>query len=144
MTEAIPTNPPADDDKEGLARLAQFEDCASGSAFGKLECDDAGQMVAWHPLLDHLIDVAACFVRLCQCRSIRRAMERAAGRKLTSKDIVRLAVLVFLHAGRHLRCNDGPCSTALALSRQRDPLLQHMSAQIRVDQPPGHLGNGFA
>lgn len=68
-----------------------------GSAFGKLERDDAGQMVAWHPLLDHLIDVAACFVRLCQCRSIRRAMERAAERKLTSKDIVRLAVLVFLH-----------------------------------------------
>lgn len=28
-TEAIPTHPPADDDKQGLARLAQFEDCAS-------------------------------------------------------------------------------------------------------------------
>lgn len=69
----------------------------SPRAFGKLERDADGHLLAWLPLLDHLIDVAACFVRLCACRSIRRALERSAGRKLTSRDIERLAVLVFLH-----------------------------------------------
>lgn len=69
----------------------------SPRAFGKLEPDADGHLVAWLPLLDHLIDVAACFVRLCACRSIRRALERSAGRQLTSLDIERLAVLVFLH-----------------------------------------------
>jgi hypothetical protein len=29
MTKATPTPMAADDDKQGLARLAQFEDCAS-------------------------------------------------------------------------------------------------------------------
>ncbi len=67
------------------------------AAFGKLERDKDGHTIAWHPLTDHLIDVAACFVRLCRCRSIRRALERAAGRTLSVRDIARLAVLVFLH-----------------------------------------------
>jgi CRISPR-associated endonuclease/helicase Cas3 len=66
-------------------------------AFGKLERDASGNLVAWLPLIDHLVDVAACFVRLCACRSVRRALERAAGRELTARDIQRLAVLVFLH-----------------------------------------------
>ncbi|MEY6432160.1 CRISPR-associated endonuclease Cas3'' [Thioalkalicoccus limnaeus] len=66
-------------------------------AFGKLDRDEYGIVVAWHPLVDHLIDVAACFCRLAGCRSIRRAMERAAGRELSPKDLARLAVLVFLH-----------------------------------------------
>ncbi len=66
-------------------------------AFGKLQRDDCGCVTAWHPLIDHLIDVAACFERLCRCRSIRRALARVAGRELTPTDLGRLAVLVFLH-----------------------------------------------
>jgi CRISPR-associated endonuclease/helicase Cas3 len=66
-------------------------------AFGKLDRDERGVISAWHPLIDHLTDVAACFERLCKCRAIRRAMERAARRKLTSQDVARLAALVFLH-----------------------------------------------
>ncbi|MFP4245602.1 MAG: CRISPR-associated helicase Cas3' [Halochromatium sp.] len=66
-------------------------------AFGKLERDTAGNFVAWLPLIDHLVDVAACFSRLCACRGVRRALERTAGRKLTSRDIQRLALLVFMH-----------------------------------------------
>jgi len=65
--------------------------------FGKLERDQDGNVTAWHSLIDHLIDVAACFERLCRCRSIRRALEQAAGRVLTLRDIARLTVLVFLH-----------------------------------------------
>lgn len=66
-------------------------------AFGKLERDNLGAVSGWHPLVDHMIDVAACFERLSSCHSIRRAMEKAAGRKLDERDIARLSVLVFLH-----------------------------------------------
>ncbi|MHB1292876.1 MAG: CRISPR-associated endonuclease Cas3'', partial [Sulfuricella sp.] len=66
-------------------------------AFGKLERDDLGTVIGWHPLVDHMIDVAACFECLSTCHSIRRAMEMAAGRELDERDIARLSVLVFLH-----------------------------------------------
>ncbi len=71
-------------------------------AFGKLKRDDNGTIVGWHPLIDHMIDVAACFECICSCHSIRRALDNAAGgtaedRKLNERDIARLAVLVFLH-----------------------------------------------
>jgi CRISPR-associated endonuclease/helicase Cas3 len=67
------------------------------NAFGKMRFDKESDAQEWHPLIDHMVDVAACFVRLAQCRSIRRALEQCAGRKLTDQDIARLAVLVFLH-----------------------------------------------
>lgn len=69
----------------------------STRAFGKLKRCDNGFVIGWHPLLDHMIDVAACFVRLCDCNAIRRAMHVTAGRMLNEHDIERLAVLVFLH-----------------------------------------------
>lgn len=69
----------------------------SFSAFGKLQRDESGAITGWHPLVDHMIDVAAVFDRLCLCRSIRRSMEKAAGRKLGEADIARLSALVFLH-----------------------------------------------
>ncbi|MEA5098169.1 MAG: CRISPR-associated helicase Cas3' [Burkholderiaceae bacterium] len=65
-------------------------------AFGKLDVSENG-IERWHPLLDHMIDVAACFVSLVQCRGIRRALERLARRVLTDQDVERLAVLVLLH-----------------------------------------------
>ena len=66
-------------------------------AFGKLERDSLGVAIRWHPLIDHMIDVAACFECLSTCHSIRRAMKEAAGRELDERDIARLSVLVFLH-----------------------------------------------
>lgn len=66
-------------------------------AFGKLQRNESDIIVAWHPLVDHMIDVAAVFKGLCRCRSIRRSMEKAAGRKLEDIDIARLSALVFLH-----------------------------------------------
>lgn len=44
-----------------------------------------------------MIDVAACFERLCGTQAIKRSCERLAKRNLTRQDIQRLAVLVFLH-----------------------------------------------
>ncbi len=66
-------------------------------AFGKLERDNLDAVSGWHPLIDHMIDVAACFECLSACHSIRRAMVKAAGRELDERDIARLSVLSFLH-----------------------------------------------
>lgn len=66
-------------------------------AFGKLERDVGGQVIGFHSLTGHMTDVAACFYRLCQCRSIRRLLESSAGRSLSDIDIARLTVLAFLH-----------------------------------------------
>jgi CRISPR-associated endonuclease/helicase Cas3 len=60
-------------------------------AWGKLSRD------GFHPLLDHMTDVAACFLALVQCASVRRSLDQAAGRELDDSDLQRLAVLVFLH-----------------------------------------------
>lgn len=64
-------------------------------AFGKLarSADD----IEWHPLVDHLADVAAVFEALCVCRAIRRSLEAVAGRSLDHRDLARLAALAFLH-----------------------------------------------
>ncbi|TXT36599.1 MAG: CRISPR-associated helicase Cas3, partial [Comamonadaceae bacterium] len=66
-------------------------------AWGKLSRDDAGQLASEHPLLDHMTDVAACFLALAECAAVRRSLEKTAGRALDAADLQRLAVLVFLH-----------------------------------------------
>lgn len=67
-------------------------------AFGKLQRQLAGQpAVCWLPLVDHMADVAACFHRICRCRSVRRSLESAARRTLDETDNARLAVIAFLH-----------------------------------------------
>ncbi|MCK2089334.1 CRISPR-associated helicase Cas3' [Thauera aromatica] len=72
-----------------------FVDLTESSAFGKLRRPLDG--LEWHPLVDHLADVAAVFEALCSCRSIRRSLEAAAERALEVRDTARLAALVFLH-----------------------------------------------
>lgn len=67
------------------------------SAWGKLSRDKSGQSTGEHPLLDHMTDVAACFLALAECTSVRRSLEETAGRALDAVDLQRLAVLVFLH-----------------------------------------------
>lgn len=67
-------------------------------AFGKLKRNpETGGISQWLPLLDHMIDVAYCFQRLCRCHSIQRALASAAGRELDDADLARLAVIVLLH-----------------------------------------------
>jgi CRISPR-associated endonuclease/helicase Cas3 len=44
-----------------------------------------------------MLDVAACFLAIANVQSIRRALECAAGRTLSDTDLMRLAVLAFLH-----------------------------------------------
>ncbi|MFM0327640.1 CRISPR-associated helicase Cas3' [Caballeronia glebae] len=74
---------------------------ADNVAWGKLDpvadWGNAGFAPAWHPLIDHMIDVAACLFELAHCRGVRRPLERAAGRRLTEVDLVRLAVFAFFH-----------------------------------------------
>lgn len=66
-------------------------------AWGKLQRDAAGHLIGEHPLLDHMTDVAACFLALAECTAVRRSLEQTAGRALDAADLQRLAVLVFLH-----------------------------------------------
>lgn len=66
-------------------------------AWGKLSRDKSGQLTGEHPLLDHMTDVAACFLALAECSAVRRSLENTAGRALDAADLQRLAVLVFLH-----------------------------------------------
>ncbi len=67
------------------------------AAFGKLTRDQDGKVVAWLPLVDHLLDVATCFASLCTIRGVCRSLDCAAGRKLAAPDLARLTVLAFLH-----------------------------------------------
>lgn len=67
------------------------------AAWGKLSRDKSGQLTGMHPLLDHMTDVAACFLALAECVAVRRSLVRTAGRELDDADLQRLAVLVFLH-----------------------------------------------
>lgn len=66
-------------------------------AWGKLQYDVIGSLRREYLLLDHMTDVAACFVALTKCTAVRRSLEKAAGRALDTADLQRLAVLVFLH-----------------------------------------------
>ncbi|WP_211260289.1 CRISPR-associated helicase Cas3' [Xenophilus azovorans] len=50
-----------------------------------------------HPLLDHMVDVAAVLSALLLLPAVQRALDWAAGRPLTDVDRARLAVLTFLH-----------------------------------------------
>ena len=66
-------------------------------AWGKLTRHESGQLKEIHPLLDHMTDVAACFLALTECSAIRRSLNYTASRILNGADLQRLAVLVFLH-----------------------------------------------
>ena len=66
-------------------------------AWGKLSRDKSGRLTGEHPLLDHMTDVAACFLALAECMAVRRSLELTACRDLDVTDLQRLAVLVFLH-----------------------------------------------
>jgi CRISPR-associated endonuclease/helicase Cas3 len=66
--------------------------------WGKLEKDDEGRVVAWHPLLAHCADVAACAEALLRRTLLRRRFATLAhAEDLTDADIARLCVLAALH-----------------------------------------------
>ena len=75
--------------------MKDLEHLTLSQAFGKLNRQQLE--VAWHPLVDHMLDVAATFEALCSCKAIRRALECAAKRTLNTCDIARLSGLAFLH-----------------------------------------------
>lgn len=89
--KAIVSEPPAQSDGHVLAAHVQRV------AWGKLSRGESGQLTGEHPLLDHMTDVAACFLALAECAAVRRSLERTACRDLDVADLQRLAVLVFLH-----------------------------------------------
>jgi CRISPR-associated endonuclease/helicase Cas3 len=68
---------------------------APWTPWGKLTRQPEGPIV--HPLLDHMVDVAAVLETLLRLPAVKRALEFAAGRRLSAVDHARLAVLAFLH-----------------------------------------------
>jgi len=61
-------------------------------AWGKL--DDSN---GYHPLVSHMLDVAACFSSLTKVNSVRRSLDCVAGKPLSALNIARLTALAFLH-----------------------------------------------
>jgi CRISPR-associated endonuclease/helicase Cas3 len=66
--------------------------------WGKLLKGEQGQIIAWHPLIDHCADVAACCEALLEKTIIRRRLATLAGLdSLSAKMVERLCVLASLH-----------------------------------------------
>ena len=66
--------------------------------WGKLESDADGRVTAWHPLVDHCADVAACCEALLGCDTLRRRLARLAGlADFSPVQLARLGVLAGLH-----------------------------------------------
>ena len=69
-----------------------------GGFWGKLQKDDTGEVVEWHPLEDHCADVAACTEVLLGMPVLRGALARLGGLEdLTAVQRARLCVLAALH-----------------------------------------------
>jgi CRISPR-associated endonuclease/helicase Cas3 len=66
-------------------------------AWGKLHRDKSTGCVSFHSVVDHMLDVANCFVALANVPAVRRAMDAAAAHPVSEVDVQRLAVLAFLH-----------------------------------------------
>lgn len=108
---------------------------AVDTAWGKLSRDKAGQLMGMHPLLDHMTDVAACFLALAECAAIRRSLEQTAGRDLDAADLQRLAVLVFLH-------DVGKANAGFQARRWQAP--DNPPAYWIARSPSGHGPEGWA
>jgi len=66
--------------------------------WGKKETDDGGQVVAWHPLLDHCADVAACCSTILDKTLIRKRLATLGGLDdLSAVQASRLCFLAALH-----------------------------------------------
>lgn len=83
--------------------LASHMDPPVSSFWAKLDHDDGGNLVGWHPLIDHCADVAACFETLLAQRIIQLRLAQIGGlEELGSVRIHRLCVLAGLHdAGKY-------------------------------------------
>lgn len=108
---------------------------AANAAWGKLSRDKAGQLTGMHPLLDHMTDVAVCFLALADCAAIRRSLEKTAGRDLDETDLQRLAVLVFLH-------DVGKANAGFQARRWQAP--DSPPAYWTARSPSGHGPEGWA
>lgn len=66
--------------------------------WGKLEKDEGGTVVAWHPLIHHCADVAACTLVLLDRSILGRRLARLAGWEALDATVVeRLAALAAFH-----------------------------------------------
>lgn len=89
--------------------------------WGKLERDADGNVLSWHPLVDHCADVAAVFEALLRHTLLGRRLAHLMGAEaLTAQQIARLTALAALHDGG--KFNDG----FQARSRPKAPFVGHV------------------
>jgi len=97
------------------------------SFWGKLSRNEGGQVIAWHPLVDHCADVAACCEALLERTLLRRRLAALAGLEdLDEVQCARLCVLSALHDVGKFN---------LGFQRKADPDQQDVA---------GHVGEVFA
>ena len=80
-------------ERHGLVAQQSVDDPFVRQPWGKFDRAGGTQ----HHLAHHCADVAACFLTLVRFPVFRVRLEKAAGRPLSDRDLVRLAAVVFLH-----------------------------------------------
>lgn len=66
--------------------------------WAKLEHDSSGNVIAWHPLVDHCIDVGLVFKSICVETRIRHALAKIVNKEdLTATQIDRMSFLAAIH-----------------------------------------------
>ncbi|MEF3169274.1 MAG: CRISPR-associated helicase Cas3' [Deltaproteobacteria bacterium] len=95
--------------------------------WGKLLQDKStGKVLSWLPLSDHCLDVAMVFRNLVELPGIRKNLEQAVGKPLSSTQCDRLAVIAFLH-------DLGKCNTGF--QAKRDPMAHNTAGHVREVAP---------
>ena len=95
--------------------------------WGKLKRDnETGNVLERLALTDHCLDVMMVFRQLCELPSIRRTLNRAAGKNLTSRQLDRMAVFAFAHDFG--KCNWG-------FQAKQDPQARLTAGHVRETLP---------
>lgn len=95
---------------------------------------ETGELVAWHPLEDHCVDVAVTFRALLELPGIKRSLVAAARSSLTSIQLDRLAVIALLHdVGKSNRGFQGKLEKGAA----RVGHVREFAGLLALDEPAG-------
>ncbi|MEL6343390.1 MAG: CRISPR-associated helicase Cas3' [Myxococcota bacterium] len=98
--------------------------------WGKLERDTQGQLLQWHPLVDHMIDVGVCCEALLERTILGQRLSYLAGCELSSAHVARLSVVAALHdIGKF---NHGFQNKAIG----KDPCAGHVQELLYFYQNP--------
>lgn len=116
--------------------------------WGKLQRSPSGEVVEWHPLVDHCLDVALTLRALIQLPPFGRALQQSTATSLDEQAFDRLAVLGFLHDvgkcnwGFQAKC--GPMGPTAGHTLETVGLFSFDSPPDEWAQLLGEMRNWFA